>query len=402
MMRPCWATILLGFGLLLLPADDPALGQAQRRPGVSPAERAFLDRHWRRPIPPQGAPPERFSPVERSLAPPSCGTCHPVQFADWKTSLHSKSMGPGVAGQLVEMVRTDPEDARTCLNCHAPLAEQASQTPAFDASLQTQGLVCAGCHVRGYQRFGPPRREGSRGVAAPRQSLPHNGVTRTRAFLQSEFCASCHQFQPDGFALNGTLLENTYEEWRASPFAARGVECQDCHMPDRRHLWRGIHDPETVRGALRITLEAQRPGDEAVVTLTIASVGVGHHFPTYVTPLVVVRGELIDRAGRPVPGSAEERMIGRQVALNLSRQIADTRIPAGGQARFVFRRRVDRTGLRFRGTVTVRPDEFYAGFYESLLAAGAGAGTAQIREAQRAARGSAFVIFERDVPLTRE
>jgi hypothetical protein len=90
------------------------------------------------------------------------------------------------------------------------------------------------------------------------------------------------------------------------------------------------------------------------------------------------------------------------VALDLSRQIADTRIPAGGQARFVFRRRVDRTGLRFRGTITVRPDEFYAGFFESLLAAGAGAGTAQLREAQRAARGSAFVIFERDVPLTRE
>jgi hypothetical protein len=320
-------------------------------------------------------------------------------------------MGPGVAGQLLEMVKTDPEDARACLNCHAPLAEQASQipqgkalapNPAFDASHQAQGLVCAGCHVRGHQRFGPPRREGSMATTAPRQSLPHNGVTRTRAFLRSEFCKSCHQFQPDGFALNGTLLENTYEEWRASPFAARGVQCQDCHMPDRRHLWRGIHDPETVRGALRITLDAEPPGDEAVVTLTIASVGVGHHFPTYVTPLVVVRGELIDRAGRPVPGSAEERMIGRQVALDLSRQIADTRIPAGGQARFVFRRRVDRTGLRFRGTVTVRPDEFYAGFFESLLAAGAGTGTAQLREAQRVARGSAFVIFERDVPLTRE
>ena len=138
------------------------------------------------------------------------------------------------------------------------------------------------------------------------------------------------------------------------------------------------------------------------MTLTIASVSVGHHFPTYVTPLVVVRGELVDRAGRPVPGSAEERMIDRQVALDLSRQIADTRIPAGGRARFVFRRRLDRAGLRFRGTVTVRPDKFYAGFFQSLLAVGAGAGTAQLREAQRVARSSAFVIFERNVPLTRE
>ncbi len=106
------------------------------------------------------------------------------------------------------------------------------------------------------------------------------------------------------------------------------------------------------------------------MTLTIASVSVGHHFPTYVTPLVVVRGELVDRAGRPVPGSAEERMIGRQVALDLSRQIADTRIPAGGRARFVFRRRLDRAGLRFRGTVTVRPDESYAGFFQCCSPSG--------------------------------
>ncbi len=28
---------------------------------------------------------------------------------------------------------------------------------------------------------------------------------------------SCHQFGADGYALNGKLLENTYEEWKASP-----------------------------------------------------------------------------------------------------------------------------------------------------------------------------------------
>ncbi len=80
-------------------------------------------------------------------------------------------MGPGVAGQLAQMVKADPDGVRSCLNCHAPLAEQASHilngkamapNPALDASLQTEGLVCAGCHVRGHQYFGPPRREGSR------------------------------------------------------------------------------------------------------------------------------------------------------------------------------------------------------------------------------------------------
>ena len=77
-------------------------------------------------------------------------------------------------------------------------------------------------------------------------------MTRTPACLSSEFCQSCHQFAPDGLALNGKLLENTYAEWKASRFAREGVQCQDCHMPDRRHLWRGIHDPAMVRSGLTI------------------------------------------------------------------------------------------------------------------------------------------------------
>ncbi|MBI3628436.1 MAG: cytochrome c554 and C-prime, partial [Candidatus Rokubacteria bacterium] len=105
---------------------------------------------------------------------------------------------------------------------------------------------------------------------APRRSLPHNGVTRTPAFLRSEFCASCHQFGADGFALNGKLLENTYEEWRASPAARAGRQCQDCHMPDRRHLWRGIHDPDMVKSGVEISLTTDRaryrPGEEVRAT----------------------------------------------------------------------------------------------------------------------------------------
>src|SRR3972149_4806383 len=97
---------------------------------------------------------------------------------------------------------------------------------------------------------GVPARRGRGGSPAsepPRERLPHNGAPRTPAFLRAEFCRDCHQFPPDGFALNGKLLENTYAEWKASPFARAGVQCQDCHMPDRRHLWRGIHDAATVR-----------------------------------------------------------------------------------------------------------------------------------------------------------
>jgi nitrate/TMAO reductase-like tetraheme cytochrome c subunit len=406
--------IPLAVGLLLVPASEQILGQARRSPDLSPAERSFIDRHWRRPIALQGASPARFSPIERSLEPASCGTCHPVQYADWKTTLHARTMGPGVAGQLAGMFTNDPESARACLECHAPLAEQSPEitqsktrtrpNPAFDASLQAQGLVCAGCHVRGHQRFGPPRRDVSTADPPARGSLPHNGVTRASAFLRSEFCGSCHQFAPDGFALNGKLLENTLAEWRASPAARQGLQCQDCHMPDRRHLWRGIHDPEMVKSGVEISITTDRPryrpGDQVRATLTVTSRRVGHYFPTYVTPRVIMRAELLDAKGQPVAGSHEERAIGREVLLDLSREVADTRIPPGGRFTLAYRRQLDRAGLRLRVEVTVYPDHFYTGFFESLLASGTGVETGQIREALEASRRSQFVIFKQDVPLT--
>ena len=58
----------------------------------------FLSRHWKRPLAPQGTPPTTFSTLEASLAPESCGTCHPAQQADWKTSHHARAMRPGVTG----------------------------------------------------------------------------------------------------------------------------------------------------------------------------------------------------------------------------------------------------------------------------------------------------------------
>ncbi len=284
----------------------------------------FLGRHWRQPLGPQGPPPARFSPLEASLQPESCGTCHPSQHADWMTSLHSKSTGPGVAGQLVEMLESDPQSALGCLACHAPLAEQAPlvadgagtrPNPVYDRSLGAKGLVCAGCHVRAHQRFGPPRRDGSLTSEVPRDPLPHGGVTRTPAFLSSEFCRGCHQFTPDGLALNGKLVENTYNEWKASRFAREGVQCQDCHMPDRRHLWRGVHDPDMVRSGLTITATAggrrARPGETATATLSVTSTRVGHAFPTYVTPRVVLRAELLDAAGQVVAGSRAAKVIAR-------------------------------------------------------------------------------------------
>lgn len=380
--------------------------------GATDTPADFLRAHWRRPLAPQGPPPPRYTALEASLQPEACGTCHPTQLADWKTALHSRAMGPGVAGQLVEMIRSEPDSAVVCYTCHAPLAEQAplvrqderiAKNPVYDPALHERGVVCAACHVRRHERFGPPKRDGSLPSPAPRESLPHNGVTRSPAFLRSEFCQGCHQFAPDGYALNGKLLENTYQEWEQSRFARDGVQCQDCHMPDRRHLWRGIHDADMVRAGLTITLMPEAPraraGATIVAALRVESTGVGHAFPTYVTPRVVLRGELMDRDGRVISGSAQEKVIERRIALDLSSELSDTRIEPGQRVTLEYRKTVDQRAARARFSVVVFPDAFYTRFFETLLEQGAGRGAAQIRDALAATRRSSFPVFVKDVPL---
>lgn len=51
-------------------------------------------------------------------------------------------------------------------------------------------------------------------------------------------------------------------------------------------------------------------------------------------------------------------------------------------------------------TVTAYPDYFYTAFFESLLAQGAGKGTAHIREGLAATHRSSFVVYKKALPLT--
>ena len=97
-------------------------------PGKWKHWRDFANEHFRYPLPPMGEAPKSYEGAERSLLPESCGGCHPEQYEQWKTTLHAKSMSPGVYGQLVDMWRADPEQAQSCNECHAPLAEQQKRT----------------------------------------------------------------------------------------------------------------------------------------------------------------------------------------------------------------------------------------------------------------------------------
>ena len=174
-------------------------------------------------------------------------------------------------------------------------------------------------------------------------------------------------------------------------------------MPDRRHLWRGIHDEAMVRSGLEITLEPEPAalvaGQDFALTLTVRNARVGHAFPTYVTPRVILRGELIGAGGETVAASRQETVIAREVELDLSREFSDTRLAPGERARLRYTGRAETTGARVRLSVIVEPDAFYTRFFEILLAQGAGRGEAQIREALDATRRSPFTVFQRELEI---
>jgi hypothetical protein len=135
-------------------------------------------------------------------------------------------------------------------------------------------------------------------------------------------------------------------------------------------------------------------------TLKVTSSRVGHAFPTYVTPRVILRGELLDAAGEVIGGSRVDRVVAREVALDLSREERDTRLRPGRSAELRYRRRIDGEGIRLRFMVIVEPDAFYTKFFETLLEQGAGAGTSQIKKALEETRRSPFTVFEQTFPLT--
>ncbi len=299
----------------------------------------FLQYHWEQPLQPQGKAPETFSPIEADTRPASCANCHQPQYQDWRGALHATAASP-----LVRWTARDKstQDANGCRRCHDPAAAPGiwTETERFRAPddpkhfLQRDGVQCAVCHVRDNVRYGPPPRPGT-GTAAL-ATPPHGGFRAEAAFEDSRFCMGCHTFAPR--VSPGGMVGDPFEEWRTSRFAQEGVSCQTCHMPDRRHLFRGIHDREMTLSGLTIGLEVTRdePG-RTTATATVTSTRVGHMFPTYPVPRVHVRLLCDDQ---PL---GEDYVIGRDVDLvklieNWDRRLAPGQshvmrrdVPAGRQ-----------------------------------------------------------------------
>ncbi|MDR1889612.1 MAG: hypothetical protein LBQ81_09595 [Zoogloeaceae bacterium] len=188
-----------------------------------------------------------------------CGECHLKETLEWATSMHAISDLDLIYDSTV-LENTDATEAgkahgmekgRWCEACHNPLGTLAGAvTPANsvqETETMEEGTSCVVCHavnhaepqvgngalevdINGIFRYGHPALI----AAAPSRHARDMRARREQPLMgDSALCGACHtEIRPT--AVSGATpplnLQDTYEEWRHSPYARAGIQCQDCHM----------------------------------------------------------------------------------------------------------------------------------------------------------------------------
>ncbi|MCC7012364.1 MAG: hypothetical protein IT454_07385 [Planctomycetes bacterium] len=189
-----------------------------------------------------------------------CSVCHARQAEEFEGSLHSVSHHDTLYRAFADLARREAgeEVYAYCSGCHAPASVVSGLVPGTkEGELPDNvkaGVQCDICHQvsalgHAASPFGEPGNgslvfDPGRAKASIRAALKANPAHEGRhaPFLESaEFCAACHTvIHP----LNGLRIEHTYDEWKRSVYAEKGIVCQDCHM-------RSVEDATTVARTLK-------------------------------------------------------------------------------------------------------------------------------------------------------
>ncbi|WP_332306304.1 cytochrome C554 and C-prime [Leptospira licerasiae] len=227
------------------------------------------------------------------------------------------------------------------MNCHSPNPEVKSLLMSrlgwgevsgsdWKSGSEENGVQCASCHLRKGKVYGPFPKDGGNGRIFQNLNIPHQGFIPKKEFEESEFCKNCHQSPETSKQVNGKFLMDTYGQWRRSEFARSNVQCQNCHMPDRKHEWKGISDPEMVKRGVQTSLQVVTKKEEAEIIAELKNSGVGHSFPSYSVPKVYL--EIWTETIKGEKRKISEKTLGWMLDLELQREIFDTRLPQGGSA----------------------------------------------------------------------
>lgn len=372
-----------------------------------------MESHWATPISSQGEPPSHYFELEKRLDPENCGTCHKEQYEAWSKSFHSKASGPGLQWQLK---RIGIEESSSCFACHSPLIEMQnylreskfglSKNPSevlsyLKKETAERGISCASCHVRNQVRYGPPPREDKRNRSSSGYK-PHGGFVVQKEFESSRFCVSCHETPEYGKPVSGKRMMETYAEWEQSRYAKEQITCQNCHMPDRSHTWRGIHDPVMTANAVASSLGFKKIEGEWYVYASLKNTGAGHRFPTYSVPKVFLYLSLYENGKQK--RILAEKTIGRVTDLDLQHEFEDTRLLPDEEV--VLKERLTseefKTRKEIRFIAIVEPDEFYVRMFQHNWDRRKefgieGREEKQLEEALKKAKSTRYVLFEKKI-----
>lgn len=191
-----------------------------------------------------------------------CGTCHTQIYREWSSSNHAYSAISPMFHKFEQTINflSSGTVRAFCVRCHQTIGTQIGERrdlPLWERTqIAREGVTCITCHrvqtqygkVNGERHITPGdihtpvtgagdgetlaeiiKNRGEYRVSTgpdERGAQIHTGVHTFPQISKAEFCVSCHQV-----AVNpGIKLEVVWDQYRASPAAANGVTCQDCHM----------------------------------------------------------------------------------------------------------------------------------------------------------------------------
>jgi hypothetical protein len=238
----------------------------------------------------------------------TCGACHKDIYDGFSRSLHSLSYTNPIFGMAYAKAYLETKGAakETCLKCHAPTT---LSTKDADAALPitSEGVTCDFCHsIESVDLAAPDVFKldvaGKKRASMKDAKSPAHSASYAEWFNKSEMCAGCHEIT----SAHGVKTATTYSEWKKSEYAAKGVQCQGCHMPQisgavvdpsvkpasngKINDHSLSHNMDVMKGALKLHLvkSERSQGDRYIVDIDVTNARAGHAVPTGTQPREVV------------------------------------------------------------------------------------------------------------------
>ena len=262
-----------------------------------------------------------------------CSNCHGNSFGEWDGSMHSNSdedfFYQAMLQEYGAAAKAEGLPEGFCSRCHTPIGLVSGEIPPLDGSglseVSKEGVQCDFCHVVaesegiGNAPYMLEPGDVKWGQRTDTEPVSHE-VEAHEFYTQSEYCGMCHNIN---HPVNNLTLAATYTEWKESPYAEEGVQCQDCHMtpgivefeanpgkaasngPDREHVYthyfvggnafvtdvlgEGRHEKraiETLQHAAALDVkapESAEAGENVEIEVEIKNTGAGHKIPSGVT-----------------------------------------------------------------------------------------------------------------------